>query len=277
MQKTNCPKLNNYGLRESNADMKKIFYIMVIIIMFTVSFLGCSKKSNPNNSNNESITDDEVKKIMIDYLDNKYNTKHTVSDIVPEGSGGPFGSAAYFYAEAYRNDNNDTFKVYVYDNGKKVKDSYADIFMRPKVQKLYSDITNAVWNESDVRVTLRTLGTDQNWTEASDAKELIQKENLMIDVSILISCKSIDESKEITKITDWVNNLLSDKLYGRLFIYYIVDSNQEMYQNALDAAEKNHDISKYINNEYILKKISLDISKNEIFDYKTISQAFMNE
>lgn len=71
-----------------------------------------------------------------------------------------------------------------------------------------------------------------------------------------------------------VNKLQSDKLYGRLFIYYIVDDNQEVYDNALDAAEKNHDISKYVSNEYILKKILLDISKNEIFDYGTISQAF---
>lgn len=277
MPKTNCPKLNNYGLRESNADMKKIFYIMVIIIMFTVSFLGCSKKSNPNDSNNESITDDEVKKIMIDYLDNKYNTKHTVSEIVPEGSGGPFGSKIHFYAKACRNDNNDTFTVYVYDNGKKVKDDYADIFMRPKVQKLYTDMANAIWNGSDVRVSMGSGGTNYNWTGESDIKEFIQKEFILIDINILIRCKSIDEPKEIGKITELVNDMLSDKLYGRLFIYYIVDGNQELYADALDAAEKNHDISKYINNEGLLKEILLDISKDKNFDYDTIPQAFMNE
>ena len=149
--------------------------------------------------------------------------------------------------------------------------------MRSKVQKLYSDITDAIWDKSDVRVTSRSSGLKQNWTEDSDAKEFIQKENMIIDVSILIRCQSIDESKEIIKITKLVNDLLSDKLYGGLFIYYIVDDSQEVYDDALDAAEKNHDISKYINNEYILKKISLDIFKDETFDYEAISQAFINK
>ena len=256
--------------------MRKIFCIMVII-MLMITMAGCSNKGKSNNSSNTSITYGDAKQLMIDYLDEKYNTSHTVSDVNSQGSGGPFGSTAYFYAEAYRNDNNNTFKVYVDNDGKNIRDNYANIFMRSKVQKLYSDITAAIWDKSDVRVTSRSSGLKQNWTEDSDAKEFIQKENMIIDVSILIRCQSIDESKEIIKITKLVNDLLSDKLYGGLFIYYIVDDSQEVYNDALDAAEKNHDISKYINNEYILKKISLDIFKDETFDYEAISQAFINK